>query len=293
MAKQHGITVRPQSKAHLTNNDPGRDLARGFGRFGGGAFRGGSLFRFPGGGGGAGILGGGGGVQSLFRVNVRFFYDRAAVQQALVTMHHQGLIRAAGRVRDHARRSIIQVGRARPMLRIMTLNPGVPLRGLLNMPMLPRTRNALVTRIAEIDFGRNLSSPPGTPPYTHVPFSNMVGFRRNLQYGYDPGTHTGLAGPDRRGGQWDLPALHEFGGRLQMRRYVWQPRYAITATYTPIVRWFRNGFAPRRGRWVPTMLTRRFPFPPRPFMSRAMRTAIAAGEVQAGFAGTFGTRVVR
>jgi len=292
MAKSHGITVRPQSKAHLTNNDPGRDLAKGFGRFGGGAFRGGSIFRFPGGGGG-GMLGGGGGIQSLFRVNVRFFYDRAAVQQALVTMHHQALIRAAGRVREHARRSIDQVGRARPLLRIMTQNPGVPLRGLLGMAMTPRTRNALVTRIAEIDFGRNLSSPAGTPPYTHVPFSTMVGFRRNLLYGYDRATHTGVAGPERRGAEWDLPALHEFGGRLQMRRYVWQPRFAITRTYTPIVRWFRNGFPPRRGRWVPTMLTRRMPYPARPFMRTAMNTAIRAGEIQAAFAGTFGTRVVR
>jgi hypothetical protein len=157
--------------------------------------------------------------------------------------------------------------------------------------MTNRTRIALTTRVAEIQFGRNLSSPPGTPPYTHVPYSNMVGFRRNLLYGYDPGTHTGLAGPDRRGREWDLPALHEFGGRLLMRRYIWQPRYGITRTYRPVIRWFRNGFPPGRGRWLPTLTTQRFPYPPRPFMRTAMRTAIAAGEIQAAFAGTFGVRV--
>jgi hypothetical protein len=285
MAKLHGITVRPQSKRHLSTNDPGAELARGLRGLGGG-------IRLPGFGG----LRVGGSYRTMFRVQTRYFYDRTIVQLTLNQMLYGGLVRASSRVRDHARRSIQPVGRARPMLAIQRQNPGVPLTQLTGLPMTNRTRIALITRIAEIQMGRNLSSPAGTPPYTHVPFSHMLGFRRNLQYGYDPTTHSGLAGPDRRGRQWDLPALHEFGGRLLMRRWVWTPVPVPSGNFTPIVRWFREGFpprGPRRGQWLPMPMTRRFPYPARSFMGAAMRTAIASGEIQAAFAGTFGTRVTR
>lgn len=289
MAKLHGITVRPQSKRGLARNDPGADLMRGLG---GG-------IRVPGIGGGLRLPWGGGiriggSYRSMFRVQTRYFFDRTLVRMTLGHMLWGGLARASMRVRDRARRSIQPVGRARPMLAVQRQNPGVPLTQLTGLPMTNRTRQALITRIAEIQMGRNLSSPAGTPPYTHVPFSHMLGFRRNLYNSYDPATHSAVAGPMRRGRQWDLPALHEFGGRLLMRRWVWTPVPVPSSNFTPIVRWFREGFpprAPRRGQWLPMPMTRRFPYPQRSFMAAAMRAAIANGEIQAAFAGTFGTRV--
>lgn len=293
MAKLHGITVRPQSVKHLRRSGQEFDVLRhigvgGLGRFGGNpVLR--NLFRGPGGFGGISF-----GSGNIFRVTTRYFFDRAAVQHGVNRMLWQALARASYRVRMRAINSIQRVGRARPPLRIMQTNQGVALQQLLGMTNNRRTQAAIITRIAEIQMGRGLSSPPGQPPYTHVPHSVMVGFRRNLYNAYDPSTHSGVAGPERRGRQWDLPALHELGGVLRMRRWVWVPPYRPRPGYVPLVQWHREGFPPRqprRGHWAPMMILRRFPYPARPFMSRAMHECIRRGEIQAAFANTFTTRV--
>lgn len=292
MARLHGIVVRPQSTKHLARADRNEiDVLRNVGGFGIGRMRGSGLlnqlFRGPGSFGGLSF-----GQGNIFRVSTRWFFDRAAVQQGVQRMLWIGLYRASSRVRWRAMNSIRRVGRARPQLRIQATNQGVPLAILLGMTTNRRTRQALITRIAEIQ--NPPASNPGDPPFTHVPHSVMVGFRRNLYNSYDPGTHSAVVGPDRRGRQWDLPALHEIGGVLRQRLWVWVPPYRPRPGYVPMVRWRREGFPPartRRGAWAPMNLLRRLPYPARPFMARAMRDAIRANEIQAAFSGTFTHRV--
>lgn len=291
MARLHGVVVRPQSVKHLQRRDQGLDVFRGFGGGGLRGMGGNSVLRglFGGARGGYGFNLGGG---SIFRVQTRFFFDRAAVQQGMNRTLWMGLYRASTRVRQRAQRSIRRVGRARPPLRIMQANQGVALAQLVNMAPDRRTRRAIVRRMAEIQ--NRPASPPGTPPFTHVPPGVMVGFRRNLYNSYDPGTNSAVVGPMRRGRQWDLPALHEQGGMLRMRRWVWVPPYRPRAGYVPLVRWIREGFPPprpRRGQWAPMNLLRRFPYPARPFLAPALQESIRRGEIAAAFANTFVARV--
>jgi hypothetical protein len=291
MARQHGIVVRPQSVKHLQGRDQGLDVFR---NFGGGSLRGmggNSILRgLLGGRGNSGGINFGGG--NIFRVQTRFFFDRSAVQQGMNRTLWLGLSRASMRVRQRAQRSIRRRGRARPPLAIMTANPGTALAQLVGMAPDRRTRNAIVRRMVEIQH--RPSSPAGTPPYTHVPPGVMIGFRTNIYNSYDPGTHSAVAGPLPRGLQWDLPALHEQGGTLRMRRWVWVPPFTPRPGYVPLVRWYREGFPPpraRRGLWAPMNLVRRFPYPARPFMAPALQESIRRGEIEAAFANTFTTRV--
>jgi hypothetical protein len=219
----------------------------------------------------------------MVTVSPSMFFDRREVQAALAVCQYTALMRVGGRIRDYAVHSIRQVGLARRPLRIQVMNPGIPAGQLASIPNLRQsTRRALIQRAWEI---RNRPpSPPGTPPHTHVPFSHMLGFRRNLLYGYDRVRHVVVVGPAARGDSPTLPGLHEFGGRRLEQLFAWQLRYPRTL---PIVRWFPRDQAPYSNQWVPTGVTRRHVYPPRPFMAPALHRAIVRGDLARAFRGTF------
>lgn len=217
-------------------------------------------------------------------ISVNMFFDRKSVQDALTAMEYRSLTRASLLVRRTAAKSIQKVGAARPKLKVMKDNPNLSLRQIAGMTGLRNsTKRAVEQRIREIYFPP--ASPPGTPPYTHVPSSHMLGFRRNLYNGYDRSTHSAVVGPSKKGAEWTIPMLHEFGGQKTLAAYVWRPNYP---RYTkPIVRWFSPRESPGSN-WVPAGQRKVFRYPARPYMKPALakcRPAIAklfAGQFSAG-----------
>jgi hypothetical protein len=113
--------------------------------------------------------------------------------------------------------------RVRTMLRITT-------RGALGkagalVRTIARRSMRYVTSLAEqqrlIDAGRRkrltgepAPSAPGTPPRAIRPHPWI---RRHLYYAYDPGRGSVVIGPVRLFTQVNVPALHEYGGRLVLR----------------------------------------------------------------------------
>lgn len=213
------------------------------------------------------------------RINVDYFFDRAAVRGAMSDARYWALYRAGSVVMQIARRSIRRMGLARPRLRIMEENPGVPLRTLMADPNTPRrTRNRLAQRLYEIQA--RPPSAPGTPPHTHTGI-----FRRGITYDYDRSSESVVIGQTLEGGNW-LAALHEFGGYQRMQGWAWIPRYP---RYTRgIIMWQREGRAPRNtGRWAPTNMRQTMTYPERPYMLPAMERAVASGRIAQEFAGRF------
>lgn len=199
-------------------------------------------------------------------IQTRFFFDRAVVKNALSNMEYFGCSRASLLVRRTAQKSIEKRGAARPQLKIMRDNPGVPMSVLVNTPGLGKSSvRGLKLRMAEIKSPKG--SPPGTPPYTHVPSSHMLGFRRNLYNEYDFSTKSGVAGPRKRGADWTIPRLHEFGGKKTLVEYVWRPKYP---RYKTILTKWATPLEPLDGQWTPTGRTKSAPYPARPYMLPAM-----------------------
>lgn len=199
-------------------------------------------------------------------IQTRFFFDRAAVKNALSNMEYAALTKASMLVRRTAAKSIKKVGAARPQLKIMKDNEGVPMAVLVNTPGISKsTARGLKLRMAEIKVPP--ASPPGTPPYTHVPSSHMLGFRRNLYNAYDPATKTAVAGPTKKGADWGIPHLHEFGGKKTLVEYVWRPKYP---RYKTILTKWATPLEPLDGQWTPTGRTKSAPYPARPYMLPAM-----------------------
>jgi hypothetical protein len=243
------------------------------------------------------------------RVSVDMFFDRAAIKAALTQLEYDGLTRASMRVKDIAKRSIKKRGMARPLLKVMKDNPGRTLGELAAMPGVPANiQRKLRQRINEIVEPKG--SPPGTPPYTHVPYGHMLGFRRNLYNAYDLRSASAVVGPSKKGEKWGLPHLHEVGGKIEKTAWElnykypvvpkktldnivkmsrgnsdrWKNQYAKAKAVRRVFRWMPTGQAPRnRGKWVPTNITRIFPYPKRPFMRPAMLKAIASGEIARSF----------
>jgi len=201
-------------------------------------------------------------------ISTRFFFDRTEVKNALSAMEYKALTRASLLVRRAAQKSIIKVGAARPKLKIMRDNPGVGLNALLKTPgMRKSVRTALETRIMEMKYPP--ASPPGTPPYTHVPSGHMLGFRRNLYNAYDPSSRSGVVGPSKKGKDWGIPHLHEFGGKKTLTAWAWVPKY--TPARQVIVRWTSQYETPGGGRWLPAGVTKTVNYPARPFMLPALQ----------------------
>jgi hypothetical protein len=217
-------------------------------------------------------------------VSKRFFFDRATVKSALSTAMYEGCWRSSILVRRTAAKSIKKVGAARPRLKIMSENEGVPMSVLLKLPGIKKsTRRALELRIAEIKFPP--SSPPGSPPFTHVPSDHMLGFRRNLYNAMDPSMTSAVAGPSKRGKNWTIPHLHEFGGTKALAEYVWTPKYP---RYTKVLTKWADTAEPLGGQWVPTGRTEEFRYPPRPYMLPALQRSLP--KIASMFAGKFVAR---
>jgi hypothetical protein len=221
-----------------------------------------------------------------FRVTLtkHTFFDRAAVKDALRYMNFYGLSRASLAVRRNAMKSIKQKGHARPPSKIENLNRGMTLGELIEKPGLPaRTKGMLIRKLQEIKFPK--PSPAGTPPFTHVEFGHMLGFRRNVYNAWDPGTQSAIAGPMQRGDSPFLPALHEFGRSKTLRAYLYLGR---TPSHRPLIRWQEEGQAPKSPLWQRMKRRKRVKYPKRAFMRPAMEKAVKTGQIAKAFRGTFG-----
>lgn len=219
-------------------------------------------------------------------VNVNMFFDRAAVKNALTEMEYKSLSKAGMLVKDAARRLIKPMGMARPKLVEQRANPGMRLSDILARTTNKKRRAIMIQRIREIKT--RPPSAPGTPPHTHVPYSHMLGFRRNLYNGYDKMTHSAVVGPSKKGAEWTIPKLHEFGGSKGLTQYVLVPKWP---RYTkPIVKWVGMRDDPGEG-WVPTGESKTFRYPARPYMAPALRKC--RPRLAKLFEGAFSAGVVR
>lgn len=218
------------------------------------------------------------------KASVNAFFDRADVIAALTEAERRGLSKASLRVKDHAKKSITRMGRAKPRLKVMKDNPNLPLTAIAQMPGIsPRTRRAVLQRIREIQT--KPASRPGTPPNTHVPFSHMLGFRRNLWNFVVLETKSAVVGPSKKGKM--IPYLHEFGGTVQMKTWVYRPRWD-GGMRQPIV-WRRAvGERPANAaRWMVAPGTQSVQYPERPYMYPALLKAIRRGDLAKAFGGQF------
>jgi hypothetical protein len=245
------------------------------------------------------------------RVTVDMFFDRAAIKAALSQIEYDGLSKASMRVKDYAKRSIKKRGMARPQLKVMKDNPGKTLGELAAMPGVPASvQRQLRQRISEIVSPKG--SPANTPPFTHVPYGHMLGFRRNLYNAYDLRTHTAVVGPSKKGAQWGIPHLHEVGSKIENRAWElnykyplvgqkmmkslwhhsysdpdrWKDRFHRARAIKRVFRWLPTGKAPANAsKWRPTNIKRLVDYPKRPFMKPALEKAIANGDIAKAFRG--------
>jgi len=235
--------------------------------------------------------GGLGNLQFQAQVKTSMFFDRVAVKNALSKAEFRAFSRAGLLVRRAAQKSIKKMGLALPQLKVMKTYPGLDLSTLLKLQDGPRSsggfirkqdRAKVIQRIRELKT--RPSSAPGTPPHTHVPSSHMLGFRRNLYNAYDRSTHSAVVGPSKKGAEWNIPQLHEYGGSKKLKAYVWKPKFA---RYTkPIIRWVSLQADPGPN-WLPLNQQKSFRYPARPFMRPALRRNL--GKIAALFRDTLGT----
>jgi hypothetical protein len=220
-------------------------------------------------------------------VQTHMFFDRQAIKDATRYMNYEGLWRGSIIVRRLAQKSIKKKGMAKPIPKGISLGSGIPLAQLLARPGLAsRTKGALIKRFREIQAPP--ASPPGTPPFTHVPSSHMLGFRRNLYNAFDRATQSAVVGPSQKGKRWILPARHEYGMPVHLRLYLWKPK---TRGGQALVKWFDEEDAGEISDvWVPTKKRKRVDYPKRPFLQPALRKAIQTRQIAKAFRGTFGGR---
>lgn len=230
------------------------------------------------------------GFRLVPEVKISTFFDRTDVLAALTKMEFRALTRASLLVRRTAQKSIKKMGMAKPKLRVTAAYPDMKLKEIVRLPTAARTgggrvskrdRAAAIKRIQEIKAKD--PSPAGTPPNTHVPFGHMLGFRRNLYNAYDSSTHSAVVGPSKKGRDWQIPQLHEFGGTRRLVGYVWRPRWE---RYTkPIVRWV-SPMTTMGDDWIPLGKTKNVSYPARPYMRPALEQN--RGKIAEMFRGTFG-----
>lgn len=226
-------------------------------------------------------------------VSTRFFFDKGEVLGALDKLERHALSRSSLLVRRTAQKSIRKMGMARPKLKIQKNNPGALPSMLLRQKGLRKsTRRALEDRVLQLT--QRPPSPPGSPPHTHVPHSHMLGFRRNLYNAMDPISmqsplKKAVVGPAKRGDDWTIPHLHEFGGTKTLTEYVFTPSLAYTKSPTVILTW-RATQTPWNNNWVPTGRTKDAVYPERPFLLPALRKCIP--RIQQLYGGQFKGRRV-
>lgn len=230
-------------------------------------------------------------------IQTRFFFDRAAVKQALGKLKHYGCSRSSLLVRRTAQKSIRKVGAARPELKVMAQNRGTPLVQLLKIPGLRQsTMEGLQVRIFEIK--NRPPSAPGTPPHTHVPHSQMLGFRRNIYNAMDPSMQSAVAGPSAKGSDPGIPHLHEFGGNRSLTAYHYQhSRSQRQVWHRKKLKWvselvrYADPRKPPGGRWVPLSAKMPVVYPERPFMRPALKNSLP--KIAKMFKGGFSAGIVR
>jgi hypothetical protein len=228
------------------------------------------------------------------KASVDFFFDRAAVQAAMSAMDLKALSKASMLVKDRAKRIIKKRGLARLPLKVQEKFPGAGITSLMQMGVLgstPRANRKLGNRIIR-EVQRPPASAPGTPPHTHTPyaghFASYLGFRRNLWNYYDSQTHSAVVGPSKKGRM--IPYLHEFGGVLRLRTWVYIPQVKTKrgGMRQPITMKLPTGQRPHnQTHWRPMSLQTVAAYPARPFMKPAMEFCVANGSIAKAFAGQF------
>jgi hypothetical protein len=216
-------------------------------------------------------------------ISFDYFLDRQDVIDRIGKEKARALTRVGLKVMQSARRSIKKMGLARPKLKAMTQNPGVPLPQLMmRSDVSKRTKNKIAQRLFEIKF--RPPSPAGTPPHTH--FGTL---RRNIVFAYDFQTESVVVGSYMQGGAW-LASLHEFGGTSMMQAWAYVPPFSHRMPYG-ILGWYRIGKRPRlgarRGSWEPTSFRETWAYPERPYMAPAMKRCISDRSIPSQFRNMF------
>lgn len=224
------------------------------------------------------------------RVSTDMFFDRAAVKAALSQMDLDALSKSSMIIKDRAKRIIKKRGMGRLPTKVSSDFPGASLSALVQMKVITeRTRNIIVREVK-----RPPASPAGSPPFTHTPYSgyqtSYLGFRRNLWNFYDHQTHSAVVGPSKKGRQ--IPYLHEFGGSMGLRTWVFIPQVKTKrgGMKSPITMKLPVGQSPNDlSRWRPLGNVDGVIYPARPFMKPAMEWAVATGKIAKAFSGAFRT----
>lgn len=222
------------------------------------------------------------------RISTDNFFDRGAVQAAMSEMDFKALSKASMVVKDRARRIIKKKGVARVPFKLQERYPGAGPTALHQMGVLSKRMRDTIIR--ELQFPP--ASPPGTPPHTHTPYSghqaSFLGFRRNLWNYYDRQTHSGVAGPSKKGKM--LPFLHEFGGTVRLRTWVYIPQIKTKGggMRKPIMMKLPTGQRPtNQTHWRPMSQQTVTVYPARPFMKPAMDFCVANGSIARAFRESF------
>jgi hypothetical protein len=226
------------------------------------------------------------------RINFDFFFDRAGVASNISHAKRMGLWRAGSVVMQIARRSITKMGMAKPKLKIMVENPGVPLWQLHNKKgVTQKVQQQIRQRMYEIRMKQ--PSPAGKPPHTHG-----GQLRKSITYAYDPRTESVVIGGFMQGIE-RLVSLHEFGGIQQMAAWAWIPDNNGRG-YRGIIGWWPVGRKPhlrperwelmgsqqgesRRGGGPLGLWRKNFRYPARPYMQPALMEGIRRGRIPKGF----------
>lgn len=222
------------------------------------------------------------------KASTEFFFDRAAVRAAMSEMDLKALSKSGMLIKDRAKRIIKKRGLARLPLKVQERFPGAGITSLVQMGVIGRRAGNTIIR----EVQKPPASPPGSPPFTHTPyaghFASYLGFRRNLWNFYDPSSHSVVVGPSKKGRM--IPYLHEFGGVLRMRTWVYIPQVKTKrgGMRKPITMRLPSGQRPHnQTHWRPMSLQTVAVYPARPFMKPAMEFCIGNGSIAKAFAGQF------
>jgi hypothetical protein len=232
-------------------------------------------------------------------IKTSMFFDRAHVVQALTRAERRFLSRSSLLVRRTAAKSIKKMGGAKPPLKVVGLNSGLSLSQIASLPGMTtqragiqrdsrgryakgsgamRSRAGFITesdrrkvieRIREMQ--EHKASRPGTPPHTHVPSSFMLGFRRNIYNAVDMNSLSAVVGPSKKGDDYMIPHIHEFGDSQKLRAWALKPP-PWKKNPTPVIKWVSTKTR-MTSRWHDTGATRTEGYPKRPFMGPALENS--------------------
>jgi len=222
------------------------------------------------------------------RASTSAFFDRGAVKAAMSEMDLKALSKASMLVKDRAKRIIKKRGLARIPIKAQVAHPGAGPTALHKLGVISAKLRDVIIR--EVQFPP--ASPPGSPPFTHTPYSghqsSYIGFRRNLWNFYDAQTHSAVVGPSKKGRM--IPYLHEFGGVLRLRTWVYIPQIKTKrgGMRSPITMKLPTGQRPHnQTHWRPMSQQTVVQYPARPFMKPAVSFCSANGSIARAFRNTF------